>query len=111
MTTGIIRKVAAAGVAAALSVSLGACAKGGSSTTNQGTSANGTTELAMWTHNAGNEEELGAITSIVDDFNASVESADRAHMVRALHGTAMIAGRHRRLLNDPMSAALVTARG
>lgn len=71
MTTGIIRKVAAAGVVAALSVSLGACAKGGSSTTNQGTSANGTTELAMWTHNAGNEEELGAITAIVDDFNAS----------------------------------------
>lgn len=50
---------------AALPLSLTACAKGGSS------SGGGNGELAMWTHNAGNKEELAAITKIVDDYNAS----------------------------------------
>jgi multiple sugar transport system substrate-binding protein len=30
-------------------------------------------EVLMWTHNAGNEAELGAVEAIVDDFNASQE--------------------------------------
>ena len=36
-----------------------------------GTDANGTATIKMWTHNAGNEAELGAINAIVSDYNAS----------------------------------------
>lgn len=61
------KKLAAAALAAALTVPLAACTKGGSSQT----SAAGSGELLMWTHNAGNEAELEAITTVVDDFNAS----------------------------------------
>jgi multiple sugar transport system substrate-binding protein len=56
--------VAAAVVAATAAVSLTGCAKGGSAGTAGG-------ELVMWTHNAGNKAELGAVQKIVDDFNAS----------------------------------------
>lgn len=36
-----------------------------------GAGANGKTELTMWTHAAGNPEEMGTIKQIVSDFNAS----------------------------------------
>jgi len=52
-------------LAALLGVSLSACAKGGTS------SSGGNGELTMWTHNAGNKDELAAITKIVNDYNAS----------------------------------------
>jgi multiple sugar transport system substrate-binding protein len=52
-------------LAALLGVTLTGCAKGGSS------SSGGNGELTMWTHNAGNKDELAAITKIVNDYNAS----------------------------------------
>jgi multiple sugar transport system substrate-binding protein len=36
-----------------------------------GGGADGRTEITMWTHSAGNEEELATINEIIDDFNAS----------------------------------------
>ncbi len=62
-----LKQLAVAAVAAALSLTSVACSKGGSSATQ---AAGGTAELTMWTHNAGNKGELGAIQTIVDDFNA-----------------------------------------
>lgn len=56
--------VAAAVVAATAAVSLTGC-----SSTSGGASSGG--QLVLWTHNAGNKGELGAIQSIVSDFNAS----------------------------------------
>ena len=67
----IIRKVATLGVAAALLVGGTACTKGGGSGQGATKGADGTTEISMWTHNAGNKEELAAITKIVTDYNAS----------------------------------------
>lgn len=61
------KKLAAAALAAALAIPLSACTKGGSSAQ----SAAGSGELLMWTHNAGNEAELEAITTVVNDFNDS----------------------------------------
>jgi len=67
-----LKKIGAVGIAAVLSVSLAACSRGGGSqTSSNATAAGGTAELSMWTHNAGNKEELAAITSVVDEFNAS----------------------------------------
>lgn len=63
-----IKKLAISALALALPLSLAACAKGGSSAPQAG---DGPAELTMWTHNAGNEGELGAIQTVVDDFNAS----------------------------------------
>lgn len=56
-------------VAAALPLSLVACSKGGSTSSSEG--SGGTSTLTMWTHNAGNKDELGAIQQVVDDYNAS----------------------------------------
>jgi multiple sugar transport system substrate-binding protein len=36
-----------------------------------GESAGGVTEIKLWTHNAGNKEELAAVEKFVKDFNAS----------------------------------------
>ena len=55
---------------AALPLSAVACAKGGSSSQAARDYGGGGT-LTMWTHNAGNENELAAIKTIVDDYNAS----------------------------------------
>ena len=68
--SGILKKVAIAATAAAMAVSLGACSKGG---TNGGaaSSPGAPVEVSMWTHNAGNKEELPAIQQVVDDFNGS----------------------------------------
>ncbi|MCW3158888.1 sugar ABC transporter substrate-binding protein [Micropruina sonneratiae] len=64
-----LKKLGVLGLAAALSLSVVACSKGGGG---QATSTStGTVELSMWTHNAGNKEELAAIKSVVSDFNAS----------------------------------------
>ena len=57
-------------VAASLTLALGACSKGGTTSTNAATPG-GTQTLTMWTHNAGNKNELGAIEQIVNDYNAS----------------------------------------
>jgi multiple sugar transport system substrate-binding protein len=66
-----LKRLAAASLAAALALSLAACGKGGNTSSDSGTDANGTATIKMWTHNAGNEAELGAITAIVSDYNAS----------------------------------------
>jgi len=60
------RKLMAAGViVATTALALTGCAKAGGSA---GTSGG---ELVMWTHNAGNKAELGAVQKIVSDFNKS----------------------------------------
>ena len=63
-----IRRIAALALAVALPLSATACAKGGSAASSD---QSGGGEISMWTHNAGNAAELGAITQIVDDYNAS----------------------------------------
>jgi len=60
------RRLAVGLLAAALPLSLTACAKGSSSA-----ASGGGGELTMWTHNAGNKAELAAIQKIVTDYNAS----------------------------------------
>ncbi|MEY9951554.1 sugar ABC transporter substrate-binding protein [Leifsonia sp. EB34] len=57
--------VATAVVAATATLALTGCATGGAGA---GTSGG---QIVMWTHNAGNKAELGAIQSIVTDFNKS----------------------------------------
>ena len=49
--------------------SLGACGKGSASATSEGSN-----EITMWTHNAGNPEELAAIQGIVDSYNAGSDA-------------------------------------
>jgi multiple sugar transport system substrate-binding protein len=56
--------VAVTAVTALTMIGLGGCAKGSSSSGSDGA-------ITLWTHNAGNAAELGAIESIVSDFNAS----------------------------------------
>ena len=63
-------RLAALALAAALPLTLAACSKGGSSS-NADTTPGGTTTLTMWTHNAGNKNELAAVQQIVTDYNAS----------------------------------------
>jgi multiple sugar transport system substrate-binding protein len=66
---GTFRRLATATLAVAVGASLLAgCGKGGSSSSS-GSSGGGT--LTLWTHNAGNAAELGAINAIVKDYNAS----------------------------------------
>lgn len=57
-------KILGVTLVAGMTVGFAGCARGGSSSGEEGT-------IALWTHNAGNEAELGAIQGIVDDFNAS----------------------------------------
>ncbi|WP_314146653.1 sugar ABC transporter substrate-binding protein [uncultured Leifsonia sp.] len=57
--------VATAIVAATAMVALTGCSKGG------GGAGGSNGDLVMWTHNAGNKAELGAVQKIVDDFNKS----------------------------------------
>ncbi len=68
-----LKKLGVVGIAAALSLSFAACSKGGGAqaTSNSTAASSGLVELSMWTHNAGNKEELAAVTSVVNDFNAS----------------------------------------
>lgn len=60
--------VAASVLAASLTFSLVGCSKGGASSTS---SSGGTQTLSLWTHNAGNKDELAAIQSVVDAYNTS----------------------------------------
>lgn len=69
MLNRTVRLVATTFIAAALPLSLAACSKGG--TTNNAPNADGTQTLSLWTHNAGNKEELAAIEQIVTDYNSS----------------------------------------
>lgn len=69
MSTGLRKKLAILALAATVAATAAGCGKGGTKT--EATSANGPIELQMWTHNAGNKGELGAITTIVNDYNAS----------------------------------------
>ena len=58
-----------------------------------------------------NLEQLGFGTLHVDNFYTIVETADRAHAVRALHRTAVVASSHGGRFHLPMGAALVTTGG
>jgi multiple sugar transport system substrate-binding protein len=66
----MVKRLAAVSLVALAPLTFPACSKGGSSS-DQGGSSGGTATLAMWTHNAGNKNELAAITQIVNDYNAS----------------------------------------
>ncbi|HEY8702757.1 MAG TPA: extracellular solute-binding protein [Arthrobacter sp.] len=66
MNKRFTRILATSVAAAALVGGLGACSKGSASATTEGTK-----EITMWTHNAGNPDELKAIQSIVDSYNKS----------------------------------------
>ncbi|WP_091227943.1 extracellular solute-binding protein [Microbacterium sp. 3J1] len=57
--------LAVSAVTAIALVSLAGCSRGSSS------AAGADGEITLWTHNAGNEDELASIEAIVDDFNAS----------------------------------------
>lgn len=65
------KMVAATVVAASLTISLAACSKGGSPGAGTTAAPGATQTLSLWTHNAGNKGELGAIQTVVDDYNAS----------------------------------------
>jgi len=65
---GNLRRLAALALVVVLPLSVTACAKGGST---GGSNSSSGGEITMWTHNAGNAGELGAITKIVDDYNGS----------------------------------------
>ena len=73
MKISIIKRSAIALVIAALSVSATSCAKGGTSGGGGGGGgqSGGGGTLTLWTHSAGNKNELASIKTIVDDFNAS----------------------------------------
>lgn len=58
-------KIACATTAVVVMIGLSGCAKGGSSTSESDGS------ITLWTHNAGNAEELKAIEDVVSAFNAS----------------------------------------
>lgn len=69
MLQRIPKVITTALVAASLAFSVTGCSKGGTSSTQA--ASGGTQTLSLWTHNAGNKEELAAIQSVVDDYNAS----------------------------------------
>ena len=66
----LIKGLAATIVVATLPFALASCAKGGSTASND-SDAGGTKTISMWTHNAGNKNELPAIEAVVKDYNAS----------------------------------------
>ena len=66
MNKRFTRILATSIAAAALMGSLAACGKGSASATSEDGN-----EITMWTHNAGNPDELAAIKSIVDKYNKS----------------------------------------
>ena len=69
MNKRFTRILATSITAAALVGSLGACGKGSASATSEGSN-----EITMWTHNAGNVEELAAIQGVVDSYNESSDA-------------------------------------
>lgn len=66
MVSHTLKRLATVSLAVAMALSLAACSKGSSSTNN---AASGT--LTLWTHNAGNANELASINAIVADYNTS----------------------------------------
>ena len=66
-----IKRLATVALIVALPLSLTACAKGGNSPSGGTSEEGGGGTLTLWTHNAGNKNELAAIKAIVNDFNAS----------------------------------------
>jgi multiple sugar transport system substrate-binding protein len=60
-----VRTVLAAGLAAATLAGAAACGSA------EGTGASADGSLTLWTHNAGNPEELAVVQQIADDWNAS----------------------------------------
>ncbi|WP_247040778.1 sugar ABC transporter substrate-binding protein [Arthrobacter rhizosphaerae] len=69
MNKRFTRILATSVAAAALVGTLGACGKGSASATSEGSN-----EITMWTHNAGNPDELKAVQSIVDSYNKSPDA-------------------------------------
>ena len=67
MVNRTINRLVAVSLVAAAALTLSACGKGSSSSSSGGD----TNTLKLWTHNAGNDEELASITAIVNDYNAS----------------------------------------
>jgi multiple sugar transport system substrate-binding protein len=55
-------------VAATLPFTLAACSKGGTSSS---ATSGGTQTLSLWTHSAGNKDELAAVQQIITDYNGS----------------------------------------
>ena len=78
MNKRLTRILATSITAVALVGSLGACGKGSSSATKEGSE-----EITMWTHAAGNPEELAATQSIVDSYNKSSGAKAQIKVQRA----------------------------
>ncbi|MGM9471403.1 sugar ABC transporter substrate-binding protein [Pseudarthrobacter sp. YS3] len=66
MNKRFTRILATSLAAASLLGTLGACSKGSASSSSEGAN-----EITMWTHNAGNPEELKAIEDVVAAYNSS----------------------------------------
>ena len=64
-----IRRLTAASLAIGALALTAACSSGSSGS--GGTSSSGGGTIELWTHNGGNEAELGVVDRIVKDFNAS----------------------------------------
>lgn len=69
MNKRFTRILATSLAAASLLGTLGACSKGSASSSSEGAN-----EITMWTHNAGNPEELKAIEDVVAAYNSSSEA-------------------------------------
>ena len=78
MNKRFTRILATSITAAALIGSLGACGKGSASATSEGAN-----EITLWTHNAGNPEELAAIevTSVSKKTEKRFETAAAVHVI------------------------------
>src|SRR5215207_4514716 len=66
MNTKFTKILATSIAAAALTATLAGCGKGSASSSSEGSN-----EIALWTHNAGNADELAAIQKVVDSYNTS----------------------------------------
>ena len=69
MNKKLTRILATSIAAAALTATLAGCGKGSASSSTEGSG-----EIALWTHNAGNPDELAAVQKIVDSYNASQDT-------------------------------------
>ncbi|WP_426228183.1 sugar ABC transporter substrate-binding protein [Pseudarthrobacter sp. DSP2-3-2b1] len=69
MNKRFTRVLATSLAAASLLGTLGACSKGSASSSSEGAN-----EITMWTHNAGNPEELKAIEDVVAAYNSSSDA-------------------------------------
>ncbi|WP_258229206.1 extracellular solute-binding protein, partial [Arthrobacter sp. HMWF013] len=69
MNKRFTRILATSLAAASLLGTLGACSKGSASSSSEGAN-----EITMWTHNAGNPEELKALEDVVAAYNSSSDA-------------------------------------